>query len=342
MSRDHPSTPAPRPAMWRRIISNLDWFLVALMGAVLVASLFPARGVGADVFKALVVVAVAWLFFLYGIRLKTSEALAALRDWRLHTAVLSMTYLIFPLIGLATMLIPESILDAPLKLGVLFMTLLPSTVQSSIAFVSIARGNVAGAVVAASFSNLIGVVITPLLVAILMGSHVGFSMSSVGKIGLQLLVPFIAGQLLRKWLAPWVFRHAVLTSITDRGSVVLVVYSAFSQGVVDGIWGRISVLNLGALVVVSCIILALVLEISARGSKKLGFSRRDQIVIIMSGSKKSLGTGVPIATVLFPASLVGIMVLPIMIFHQIQLIVCAILARKLGSSAPEEPSVARS
>ena len=124
--------------------------------------------------------------------------------------------------------------------------------------------------------------------------------------------------------------------------MVLVVYSAFSQGVVDGIWGRVSVLNVGALVVVSCIILALVLEISARGSKKLGFSRRDQIVIIMSGSKKSLGTGVPIATVLFPASLVGIMVLPIMIFHQIQLIVCAILARKLGASAPEEPSIARS
>lgn len=307
--------------------------MIALLVAVLVASVLPARGTSAQVFETLVVVAVAWLFFLYGVRLKTSEALAALRDWRLHSVVLSLTYLVFPALGVLCMFIPESLLDADLKLGLLFMTLLPSTVQSSIAFVSIARGNVAGAVVAASFSNLAGILLTPILVAAFMGGQVGFSLGSVSRIALQLLAPFVLGQLLRRWLAPWVFRHAKLTAITDRGSVVLVVYSAFSQGVVDGIWQRVSFANIAMIIVVSCIILALVLELSSRSAKKLGFNCADQAVIIMCGSKKSLATGVPIATILFSPATVGIMVLPIMIFHQIQLIVCAILAKKLGERA---------
>lgn len=307
--------------------------MITLLVAVLVASVLPARGTSAQVFETLVVVAVAWLFFLYGVRLKTSEALAALRDWRLHSVVLSLTYLVFPALGVLCMFIPESLLDADLKLGLLFMTLLPSTVQSSIAFVSIARGNVAGAVVAASFSNLAGILLTPILVAAFMGGQVGFSLGSVSRIALQLLAPFVLGQLLRRWLAPWVFRHAKLTAITDRGSVVLVVYSAFSQGVVDGIWQRVSFANIAMIIVVSCIILALVLELSSRSAKKLGFNRADQAVIIMCGSKKSLATGVPIATILFSPATVGIMVLPIMIFHQIQLIVCAILAKKLGERA---------
>lgn len=337
-----PPHPSPStPPRWRSFITRLDWFLIALLGAIGVATIFPAYGSGARVFEILVVIAVAWLFFLYGIRLKTSEALAAIRDWRLHSMVLSLTYVIFPVIGLACMAIPDALLDPDLKLGMLFMTLLPSTVQSSIAFVSIARGNVAGAVVAASFSNLAGIIITPILVGLLMGGQVGFSMTSVGKIALQLLAPFILGQFLRRWLAPWVFRHARLTSITDRGSVVLVVYSAFSQGVVDGIWQRVSILNIVVLTVLSCIILAVVLELSARSAKKLGFSRRDQAVIIMCGSKKSLATGVPMATILFPPAIVGIMVLPLMIFHQIQLIVCAVLAKKLGQGAPEEPVLSR-
>ncbi len=326
-----PQSPVvPTPSRWRRTTARVDWFLVAIMGAVLLASVLPARGSAAQVFDALVIAAVAWLFFLYGVRLKTAEALAALRNWKLHSVVLSLTFVLFPAIGLATQLIPDSVLDPELKLGVLFLTLLPSTVQSSIAFVSIARGNVAGAVVAASFSNLAGVLLTPILVGLLMGGAVGFSMTSVTKVALQLLAPFVAGQLVRRWLAPWVFRHPKLIAVTDRGSVVLVVYAAFSQGVVDGIWQRVSLGAVGMLVVLSCVILALVLVISSRAGKALGFSRADRAVIIMCGSKKSLATGVPIATILFAPGLVGIMVLPLMIFHQIQLIVCAVLARRMG------------
>lgn len=329
-----PSTP-----LWKRLFARIDWFIAALLGAVVVASLLPARGVGAEVLDVLVVVAVAWLFFLYGVRLKTSEAIAAVRNWKLHSAVLACTYVIFPLLGLAMFLLPESWLPSDLKIGLVFLTLLPSTVQSSIAFVSIARGNVAAAVVSASFSNLIGVLVTPLLVALILGSEVGFSASAIGKIALQLLLPFVLGQIARRWLADWVIKHKKVTTLTDRGSVVLVVYSAFSQGVVDGIWTRVSVANIGVLIAVSCILLAAMIGLSHLIGKAAGFSRADQIVILMCGSKKSLATGVPMATVIFGPALVGMVVLPVMIFHQIQLLVCAVIARRLG--AQEDPVLVR-
>ena len=322
----------------RRVVARVDWFVVSLLLAVVVASFFPVRGQAAEGLEVAVVVAVGWLFFLYGVRLPTKEAVDALRDWRLHGSVLAVTFIAFPLLGLAVQLVPSSIVPHDLKLGLLFLTLLPSTVQSSIAFTSIARGNVAGAVVAASFSNLAGVVLTPLLVAGLLGGAVGFSVDSIGTIGLQLLAPFVAGQLLRRWIAPWVLAHKRLTTLTDRGSVLLVVYSAFSHGVVDGIWTTVDVGSVVAVVVLCCVVLAVVLTFTSVLGKKLGFSRADRVVLLMCGSKKSLASGVPMATVLLPAASVGIMVLPLMIFHQIQLIVCAVIARRMGDAAEPEPA----
>lgn len=326
----------PRTSWWRKIASRLDPFIMALLGAVVLASFLPVRGTTAEVFDVLVVIAVGWLFFLYGVRLKTEEAVAALKNWRLHSVVLACTYVLFPIMGLLMYLIPDAVLPHDLKLGLVFLTLLPSTVQSSIAFVSIARGNVAGAVVAASFSNLAGVIVTPLLVALIMGGAVGFSGAAVGKIALQLLLPFVLGQLARRWLADWVIKHKKVTTLTDRGSVVLVVYSAFSSGVVDGIWTKVSLPNIVVLVVVSCVLLAAMLWLSHAVGKAAKFSRADQIVILMCGSKKSLATGVPMATVLFGPALVGMIVLPVMIFHQIQLIVCAVIARRLGEQEEQD------
>ena len=333
-------TNSPTRSVWKLVTAKVDWFLVALLAAVVVASILPVRGVGADVLDTVVTIAIAWLFFLYGVRLKTEEAIAALKNWKLHSVVLACTYVVFPLLGLLVFLLPDAWLQHDLKIGLVFLTLLPSTVQSSIAFVSIARGNVAAAVVQASFSNLVGVFLTPVLVALVLGSQVGFSASSIGKIALQLLLPFVAGQIARRWLADWVIRNKRLTTLTDRSAVVLVVYSAFSQGVVDGIWNRVSVPNILVLIVISCVLLAAMLGLSQLIGKAAGFSREDQIVVLMCGSKKSLATGVPMATVLFGPALVGMIVLPVMIFHQIQLLVCAVIARKMGQES--EPALAGS
>ncbi|MEP7764770.1 bile acid:sodium symporter family protein [Sanguibacter sp. 25GB23B1] len=340
MTNPHsPDEPARRPSLGRRVLSRIDPFIVGMLCAVLLASFLPARGDAAEVLGYVVIVAVGWLFFLYGVRLPTADALAAVRDWKLHGSVLGVTFLVFPLLGLATQLLAPAVIPVDLARGVLFLTLLPSTVQASIAFTSIARGNVAGAVVAASFSNLAGVVVTPLLVALLLGGTVGFSADSIGRIGLQLLAPFIAGQLLRRWLAPWVLRHKRLTTVTDRGSVLLVVYSAFSHGVVDGIWTSVSLGSIIALVVISGVLLAVVLGLTTFLGHRLGFSRADRVVLLMCGSKKSLATGVPIATVLLPAATLGYMVLPLMIFHQLQLIVCSVIARRMGEQAEPQPAV---
>jgi sodium/bile acid cotransporter 7 len=321
---------------------QIDPYILAILVTVGVASLLPARGMGAVVFGHATTIAVGLLFFLYGARLSPQAALAGARHWRLHLVVLLSTFALFPVLGLATGLLVPTVLTPPLQVGVVFLCVLPSTVQSSIAFTAIARGNVAAAICAASFSNLIGILLTPLLVAVLLSSNGGgFSANSVRDIVLQLLVPFGLGQLMRRWVGGWVERNKKRLGLVDRGSILLVVYVAFSEGVVAGIWHRISVVRLVALIAVCIVLLALVLALTTFGARYLGFSREDEITIVFCGSKKSLASGLPMATVLFAGHNVGLIVLPLMVFHQIQLMACAALARRYASRMARETEVAR-
>src|SRR3954447_16532061 len=211
----------------RRSMSRLrlEPFVLAILATVGVATLLPASGVVAGGFGVATTVAVGVLFFLYGARLSTQEALDGLRHWRLHALVLAATFGLFPLLGLAAMLLPSSVLPAQLAAGVLFLAVLPSTVQSSIAFTSIARGNVAAAICSASLSNLAGIVLPPLLVALLRaGDGGGVAGWAVLGIVLPLLAPFIAGQLARRWIGGWISAHAAPVKLVDRGSILLVVY----------------------------------------------------------------------------------------------------------------------
>ncbi|WP_280274287.1 bile acid:sodium symporter family protein [Nocardia wallacei] len=313
---------------------RIDAFMLGILVSVLVAVALPARGGAADVLDWATKIAIGVLFLLYGARLEPREALAGLRHWRLHASVLAVTYVVFPLLGLALRLLVPSVLTADLYTGMLYLCLLPSTVQSSIAFTSIARGNVAGAVVSASLSNLVGVFATPLLVMLLMHTTGGttVSLTAILSIVVQLLLPFLAGQLLRPWLR-WLLRHAAVTRVVDRGSVYLVVYAAFSAGMVEHIWRGLSPWALLAVVVVCAGLLGVLLAVTSAGSGLFGFDRADRIVVIFCGSKKSLATGLPMATVLFAGHPVGLIVLPLMIFHQIQLFVCAALAGRWGRAA---------
>jgi sodium/bile acid cotransporter 7 len=307
---------------------RIDPYILALLVTVGVASLLPARGIWAVGFGHLTTVAIGFLFFLYGARLSTREALDGLRHWRLHGLVLACTYVLFPLLGLLCRLLVPHVLTPELYAGVLFLCFLPSTVQSSIAFTSIARGNVAAAICSASFSNLIGIVLTPLLVTVFLVSGGGVSFDSVRDIVLQLLVPFVAGQVLRRWIGGFITKHKKVLGYVDRGSILLVVYTAFSEGVVAGIWGRLSLVSLALLLAVNAALLAVVLVSTTVLARRLRFSRPDEIAIVFCGSKKSLASGLPMASVLFPAGTVGLVVLPLMLFHQMQLMVCAWLARR--------------
>jgi sodium/bile acid cotransporter 7 len=320
---------------------RIDTFLVLIVLTVGVAALLPARGVAATGVGHATTVAIGLLFFLYGARLSTREAIEGLKHWRLHGTVVLATFVVFPLLGLAFQLVPSAVLPTELKLGVLFLCCLPSTVQSSIAFTSVARGNVPAAICAASLSNLLGIVITPLLTGLLLSSQGGISGGAIVDVALQLLAPFVLGQLLRRWIGGWVTRNKKYLQVVDRGSILLVVYAAFSEGMVEGIWGRLSPAALGALLGACVVLLGVVLALTWFGSRR--FRRADRITVLFCGSKKSLASGLPMATLLFPSSTLGMIILPVMLFHLIQLVVCAVLARIWShrtAQVPAEPSYA--
>ncbi|MFD9375259.1 bile acid:sodium symporter family protein [Streptomyces sp. NPDC059999] len=317
----------------------LDPYVLALLGTVGLAALLPARGQAAGVAQGATTAAVALLFFLYGARLSTREAFDGLRHWRLHLTVLACTFVLFPLLGLAARALVPSVLTPPLHSGLLFLCLVPSTIQSSIAFTSLARGNVPAAICAGSFSSLAGIFLTPLLAAALLGNNAGgFSLDSLRKIALHLLLPFVLGQLMRPRLGGFLLRNKKVLGRVDRGSILLVVYTAFSAGMVAGIWHQVSALRLGALMAVEAVLLTVMLLVTWYGAKRLGFGREDRIAIQFAGSKKSLAAGLPMAGVLFGAH-ASLAVLPLMLFHQMQLMVCAVLARRRARDLdPELPA----
>jgi len=314
---------------------KIDGYILALVGMVVLASILPVRGEAASVLGWVVKIAIALLFFLHGAKLSREAVVAGMMHWRLHVTILAFTFVLFPLLGLA--ISRSGLLSPTLSTGMLFLCCLPSTVQSSIAFTSIGRGNVAAAVCAASASNLLGIFLTPVLVGLLMQAHgdVG-GWDSIRSILVQLLLPFVAGQLVRPWIRPWIEKHKALVGRVDRGSILLVVYSAFSAAVVGGIWKIVSVPELGLLLVACVVLLAAVMAATMFGARALGFSKPDEVAIVFCGSKKSLASGVPMAGILFPGATAGVLVLPLMLFHQIQLMACSVMAQRYGARPADE------
>jgi sodium/bile acid cotransporter 7 len=315
------------PARIRRL--RPDVFVMALTGTVAIATLLPCQGTSARIFHAAGIGAIAALFFLQGARLSREAILAGMTNWKLHAAIAGTTFVLFPVLGSALITLAPHALGGTLVLGVLFLCALPSTVQSSIALTSIAQGNVAGAVCAATASSLIGLLLTPLLFGFL--AHMrggGMDASGMWQVLAQLLLPFVAGHLLRPWIGAWVARNKSLLAITDRGSILLVVYTAFSAAVVHGIWQQLPPAMLGALAIVVAGLLAAALLITTAGARAFGFAHADEVAAVFCGSQKSLVAGIPIASVLFAGPTLGVVVLPIMIYHPLQLVVCAWLARR--------------
>ncbi|MGJ0623454.1 bile acid:sodium symporter family protein [Xenorhabdus bovienii] len=315
---------------WQKL--RIDPFLVTLITVVIIATLFPCEGESKKWFQYLTTAAIALLFFMHGAKLSRSAILAGIGHWRLHLVIFLSTFVLFPILGMGLYFIVPEWLSPTVYMGFLYLCALPATVQSAIAFTSVAKGNVSAAICSASASSLLGVFISPLLVGLLIqtndvGGHTD-TWKAIKDIILQLMVPFIAGHLSRPLIASWVEKHKKLVNTTDRSSILLVVYVAFSEAVVEGIWHKIDAYSLMMIGVVCCVLLAMVLMINVYSSRLFGFSKEDEITIVFCGSKKSLANGVPMANVLFPASMVGVMLLPLMIFHQIQLMVCAVLAQR--------------
>ena len=315
----------------RAVWSRIDRFLAAILLTVAFAAVMPARGETAAAVGWLADAAIVLLFFMHGAKLSPQEALVGARHWRLHVMVFLGTFALFPLLGISARFLAPGFLPGPLWAGVILLTAPPSTVQASIVFTSVAGGNVPAAMCSATASSLLGVFLTPLIAGFLLASHgLDISAHSVLGIVVQLLLPFIAGQLLRPWIGAYLTRHPRALKSVDYGSILILVYSAFSHGIVDGIWHQIGAGDLFKVALVDIALLATVMAILTFASRQLGFSRADEIAIVFCGSKKSLVNGVPIASLLF-AGHVGLVVIPLMLFHQMQLMVCASLARRYAA-----------
>ncbi|WP_312511625.1 bile acid:sodium symporter family protein [Massilia sp.] len=307
-----------------------DNFTLSLLATVALASLLPCSGVWGDIFGVLTKVAVGAMFFLHGVRLSGDAVRQGALHWRLHACVLATTFVLYPLLGLALGPIAGLVTTPELYLGILFLCALPSTIQSSIALTSLARGNVPAAVCSASASTMIGIFVTPLIAGMLMATHgsPAAALSSIGPVVAQLLLPFIAGQVARRWIGAWVGRHKPMLSHIDRGTVLLVVYTAFSASVIQGLWQRLPLPALAGLVALIALLLALAIVLARLGARWLGLGTTDEVTIVFCGAQKSLASGVPMAQVLFAADLVGAVVLPVMLYHPMQLMVCAAIAQR--------------
>jgi len=312
-----------------------DNFTLMLVATVTLATLVPAQGAVAHFFDGLTTFAIGLLFFLHGAKLSRDAIKAGVTHWRLHLLVFGCTFALFPLLGLALKPLLLPLVTPELYTGVLFLCVLPATVQSAIAFTSMARGNVPAAVCSASASTLLGVFVTPVLVGLVVLPHAagGASLDAIGRILLQLMLPFVAGHLLRPWIGGWMHRSKQVLGLVDRGSILLVVYTAFSAAVIEGLWKQVPLQSVAGLLVVCAVLLACALSLTGWLARRLGFDKGDEITIVFCGSKKSLASGIPMAKVLFASHAVGAIVLPLMLFHQMQLMVCAVLAQRYARRA---------
>ncbi|MDR2338646.1 MAG: bile acid:sodium symporter [Deltaproteobacteria bacterium] len=329
------------PGRLKSILDHLDGFTLVLLLALVLSFVAPVKGSLYDIFYILSKLVVALLFFLHGAKLSPQNIKDGFTNYKLQLLILVSTFVFFPLAALALKWPLGLVLPQGLVLGFLFLACLPSTVQSSIAFTSIAKGNVAAAVCAASASSLLGVVVTPFLVGILV-RHGGAStgLSSLWDLTVQLVLPFALGQLLRPKLKAVLERRKKITDVTDRLSVVFIVFVSFSHATNTGLWKSMDLAMIPALIVGSLVLLALALIFTWKAGGLLGFAYPDRAAILFCGSKKSLMAGVPMANIILPPDAASLLIIPLMCFHQVQLIACAMIAKRLarrqdGGEIPE-------
>lgn len=317
----------------RRQFGWIDPFVLLLLATLAVAALWPPRGWVGPVLSTAAGIAVGLQFFISGLRLPPSAALQGVRAWRPHLVIVAFSFAVFPLLGFGVAAGSSWFLSRELVAGLLFLTMLPTAVQTATTFTGIAGGNTALAVCAASISNLLGVVATPLLAALVLGSFGGLHADAVFKIGLQIFVPFVAGQLLHKPLARWTVRRAKPLKVVDRSAILLVVYGAFGAAVAGGLWQQIPPAQLAVTAGICAALLALVLSATSLTARRLGLGRADATAVLFCGSQKSLASGLPLSAILFHGPLAGVVILPVIMYHAMQLIVCAAIARRLAKRA---------
>jgi sodium/bile acid cotransporter 7 len=303
-----------------------------MVGAVVLASLAPGLGrsggpLHADAATDLGIVAV---FFLHGVGLSPERLRAGAARWRVHTFVQASTFVVFPLLGLALRALAGPFLPPDLTIGLLFLCALPSTITSSVAMTAVARGNVVVALFNATLSSLIGVVVTPLLVGAMLGASGDLPLAAAMlKVTKLLVAPVVVGLLAHRRLGHVLAAHRSATTVFDRLVVLFIVWVAFCDSVTAGLWTRFGAATIALAAAGAALLLAVVLSLTRRAARLLRFEVEDEIAAVFCGSVKALAVGIPMSRALFGGHPgLGVIVLPIMFYHQLQLFTCSVLAER--------------
>lgn len=318
---------------------KIDYFLVGLVCVVILGLAVPSLGSsnGPLHLDMVTTYGICGVFFLYGLTLAPERILHGFRNVKVHVAVQLMTYVVFPAVVLLALTAFPNALPEPVNVGLFYVAALPSTVSSSVAMVSLARGNVPAALFNATLSSLIGVLITPLWMAWYLQS-VGISIAlapTLLKVGLLVILPIVLGQIGRRWLAGWVTRNGYWVKHLDRLIILAIVLNSVSDATAAGIWTSHKPTLLIETAAAAVALFFVVYAIGLGISRLLGFDREDRIAFLFCGSKKSLAVGVPLAPVIFAGMQdIGLIIVPIMVFHFFQLIVVSAIAGKYARTAP--------
>ena len=317
--------------MITRVLSTFDPLVRLLLAAILLATLLPVTGSVRPIAQGVSDAAIFLLFFLNGLRLPRAEVAKGIGNWRF---LIPLTLWCFGVMGCAGWVlaqIGQSVLPPTVALGLLFLGILPSTVQSATAYSSLGGGNVAVSVVAAAVINILGVFITAPLLGLLAGNaQVSIDLDGLQRIALILLLPFALGQMLQGWAGGWVKDHKRLATWMDRISIAIAVYVAFSGAVEQGLWGRVDITAWAALIALVAAFLAVGFGGSWLAGGALGLSRPERISFLFAGAQKSIALGAPLAAVLFPPAIAGLLLLPVLVYHLLQLVLSAPLAARLS------------
>ncbi|EPA8366461.1 bile acid:sodium symporter family protein [Vibrio fluvialis] len=310
-----------------------EWFLVGMVVAIALATVTSQLGRSGGVIHLdqLTGIGIAIVFFLHGLGLSPQAIKAGLTNWRLHVYIQMATFVVYPILWVIFGEAFLAYMPSALAFGFCYLLVLPSTISSSVAMTSVGKGNVPGAIFNASLSSILGVFITPLLIQLFMGFE-GVQLDlldSVISISKLLLLPMIAGQIMRPYLVAWVDRHKAVVNKVDKYVILLIVYNAFCDSVVNGIWSEFSVGLLATSIIICTVILLVMVHLIQWGARRTKFTLPDEVAAVFCGTKKTLAAGIPMAKVIFGADpSLGMILLPIMLYHPIQIFYCAVLANR--------------
>ncbi|WP_256377507.1 bile acid:sodium symporter family protein [Pontibacter sp. SGAir0037] len=318
--------------------AGFDWFIGALIGMIVLAYIWPTPGIQEGPFSLSEIAhyGVALIFFFYGLRLSPEKLKAGLSTWKLHLVVQFSTFILFPLL---LILLHGFFIGTDyelLWLGSFYLAALPSTVSSSVVMVSIAGGNMPAAIFNASISSLLGIFITPLWMSLFLTTNAeGFDIWEVmGNLMLQVLLPVVLGIVLHRFWGAYAEKHKKKLRYFDQTIILIIVYTSFCESFARNMFEDYSLLNLLVLGASMLLLFFLVLGLIQGIGNVLGFSREDKVTAVFCGSKKSLVHGTVMSKVIFPdANMVGIMLLPIMMYHALQLLVASIIAQAQARKA---------